>query len=76
MARAVIQRAFATTDLEQITISHFIDNPASARVIAKCGFKPVGRRTIQSVGRGADVVALTYTLARTDAASQPWYSVP
>lgn len=73
MTRAVIRHAFATTERTAIPISHFIDNPASARVIEKCGFKPVGRRAMHSLGRGADVVALTYVLSRTQAEAQPWY---
>ena len=50
------------------------DNPASQRVIAKCGFKPNGRRTLSCVSRGTDVVALTYVLARAAAEAQSWYA--
>jgi RimJ/RimL family protein N-acetyltransferase len=76
MTRAVIKHAFATTPLDSLSISHFIDNPASAVVIAKCGFKPTGRRATHSLGRDADVVALTYLLTRAQAAYQPWYAAP
>ena len=76
MTRGVIRHAFATTDRTAVSISHFIDNPASAGVIAKCGFKPAGRRAMHSLGRGAEVVALTYALSRAGAEAQPWYHAP
>ncbi len=73
MARGLIRHVFATTARTALPISHFIDNPASARVIGKCGFKPVGRRSLHCISRGADVVALTYSLTRAEAEAQPWY---
>ncbi len=76
MVRALINHAFRTPDLNNIPITHFIDNPASGRVIAKCGFRPVGQRTLHSVARGQDVAALTYRLTRADAEAQPWYRAP
>jgi RimJ/RimL family protein N-acetyltransferase len=44
------------------TSSHFIDNQASANVLRKLGFEPVGRGKIISTARGHDVEALTYWL--------------
>ncbi len=73
MVRALIRHAFLSPDLNEIPIGHFSDNPASGRVIAKCGFKPVGRRTLHSLARGQDVLSLTYRLTRADAEAQPWY---
>jgi hypothetical protein len=39
-----------------------VDNPASASVLRKLGFEPVGRGRIISTARGHDVDALTYWL--------------
>lgn len=76
MTRALIRYIFQATGRSAIPISHFIDNSASARVIAKCGFTPTGRRTLPCVSRGHDVVALTYMLTRESAQAQPWYAGP
>jgi len=73
MVRALIRHAFLAPDLHQIPISHFIDNPASARVIAKCGFRPTGRRSLPCLSRGCDVVALAYRLVRAEAEALAWY---
>ena len=64
MSRALIRHVFATTAMHAIPISHFIDNPASARVIAKCGFVPAGRRKLSCVSRGTEVTALTYVVGK------------
>lgn len=40
----------------RVTAGHFADNPASARVLAKAGFRPTGEITVMySLGRGARV---------------------
>lgn len=41
-ARAVIDIARHTLKKSRITSGHFIDNPASGRVLTKLGFKPTG----------------------------------
>jgi [ribosomal protein S5]-alanine N-acetyltransferase len=76
MVRGLIRHAFLSPDLHEVPIEHFSDNPASGRVIAKCGFKPVGQRTLHSLARGQDVLSLTYRLTRADAEAQPWYAAP
>ena len=55
-------------ELPGFSSAHFVDNPASARVLAKLGFEPVGRGTIICVARGHDVEAVTYWLDRERAA--------
>jgi RimJ/RimL family protein N-acetyltransferase len=54
---ALIQIA-ATLGLPSLEGSHFLDNPASARVLEKLGFEPVGIVAPRmSCARGADVPA-------------------
>lgn len=51
-AAAVMQIARAT-GISGVTCSHFIDNPASGRVMRKVGFRPVGQPQLRfSRGRG------------------------
>jgi RimJ/RimL family protein N-acetyltransferase len=47
--------------------AHFVDNPASARVLRKLGFEPVARARIACSARGCDVEAVTYWLDRREA---------
>lgn len=43
--------------------SHFLDNPASGRVLAKLGFEPTGiARPRHSCGRGGEALAAEYAL--------------
>lgn len=49
-----------------LTCSHFIDNPASARVIAKLGFEPAGPANTWCEARGQYVTALSYRLQAPD----------
>lgn len=61
---AVIRHAFTEGGFDRLTSSHFVDNPASARVLAKLGFEASGRCPIRSEARGEDVEAVTYVLTR------------
>jgi [ribosomal protein S5]-alanine N-acetyltransferase len=74
MARAVVHHAFTATDRALLTTSHFADNPASGRVIAKCGFTESGRGSVHSVARGAEVPSLKFELARANAEALPWFA--
>lgn len=67
--RAVMRHGFDVGRLGLFTSSHFHDNPASARVLAKLGFLPSGSGRIWSVARGHDVGAemLELTRARAEA---------
>ena len=41
---------------------HFADNPASGRVLARLGFRPIGRATLPCRARGGEVAALRFAL--------------
>jgi RimJ/RimL family protein N-acetyltransferase len=54
--RAVIDHARHSLRLPRLSAGHFIDNPASGRVLAKLGFRPIGRIALRhSAGRGEPV---------------------
>lgn len=74
MTRALIKHAFVNTGTDGIPIDHFADNPQSARVIAKCGFRYERLGKIQCVARGCEVQTLHYRLTRAQAEAQPWYA--
>ena len=61
--RTIVHYGFHTRRLPGFTSSHFVDNWASAGVLRKLGFEPVGRGAIVSVARGHDVEAVTYWLS-------------
>ena len=45
----------STTDIKSLISGHFIDNPASGRVMEKCGFKPTGETAFDNkLYQGAD----------------------
>ena len=43
-----------TTDIKSLISSHFIDNPASGRVMEKCGFIPTGETCVDESLAGSD----------------------
>ena len=43
-----------TTDIRSLIGSHFIDNPASGRVMEKCGFVPTGETCVDEALAGSD----------------------
>ena len=60
--RGVIEIA-ATLGYRQMVASHFLDNPASGRVLTKLGFKPTGRVVNRhSCGRGEEAPTAEYSL--------------
>ena len=61
--QAIVRYGFQNRRLPGFTSSHFVDNWASAGVLRKLGFEPVGRGSIASVARGHDVEAITYWLS-------------
>ena len=44
--QAMLDYIRKTTDYKSLISGHFIDNPASGRVMEKCGFKPTGETCI------------------------------
>ena len=59
-ARAVLRLA-STLGHRQLVAGHFVDNPASGRVLAKIGFRPTGKVVPRfSLGRGQNVESVEY----------------
>lgn len=68
--RAVMQIAH-TNRLPPLNAVHFIDNPASGKVLRKLGFRPTGRAaTRTSAARGGDASCAHYEEADADAAAR------
>ena len=44
--KLMIEHIKQTTDIKSLISGHFVDNPASGRVMEKCGFKPTGETVI------------------------------
>lgn len=42
------------TDIQSLISSHFVDNPASGRVMEKCGFVPTGETCVDEAFAGSD----------------------
>ena len=64
-ARATIAHGFADLGCKILHSGHFADNPASGRVLAKCGFIAAGRRTSFCRGRRDDVEEIRLRLDRS-----------
>ena len=65
-ARAMLEYGFAQLRLEQITAGHFVDNPASGRVLTKCGFRYTGTGQRFSLARDALVDCREMIVRRQD----------
>ena len=65
-ARAVIANARHSLRLRRLVSGHFLDNPASGRVLAKLGFRPVGATMRYSAGRDAEVPCKLFELDLAD----------
>jgi ribosomal-protein-alanine N-acetyltransferase len=63
-ARALILYAFEKERFAYLTVGHFTENPASARVIAKLGFEPSGEVLRDCAARNNKARCLTYRLTR------------
>ncbi|MES2988311.1 MAG: GNAT family N-acetyltransferase [Pseudomonadota bacterium] len=62
-AAAAVLRAAKAAGVRRVTAGHFIDNPASGRVLRKLGFRPTGRIVpIYSRGRGTEAPSARYAL--------------
>ena len=61
-ARAVLRLA-ETLGHRRILAGHFIDNPASGRVLVKAGFKQTGEPQLRfSLARGSEILAVPYAV--------------
>jgi len=63
-ARAIILHAFQKEAFGYLTVGHFRENPASARVIAKLGFERSGELLRDCAATGSKARCLTYRLTR------------
>ena len=63
-ARAMVDHCFAAGGFRRLTCGHFIDNPRSARVIAKLGFRRVGKDSQWCEARQAQVATVRYAMRR------------
>ena len=65
--RAMIDAARRGLRLKTLAAGHFLDNPASGRVLAKLGFRPKGGIVPRfSVGRGEEAPCRLFELALAD----------
>jgi RimJ/RimL family protein N-acetyltransferase len=63
-ARALVAYSFGPVGFLRLTCGHFIDNPASARVIAKLGFRHVGNGRQWCEARKSEVETVRYVRKR------------
>jgi RimJ/RimL family protein N-acetyltransferase len=63
-ASALVHHCFTRASLKKLTCCHFVDNPASARVIAKLGFKATDSCLAWCDARNEDVATQNYELDR------------
>lgn len=70
--RAVIANARESLRLERLSASHFLDNPASGRVLSKLGFRSTGEKVLRySAGRDAEAPCRLYAMNLTVGARVP-----
>lgn len=69
--RAVIAMARDTLRYRRLIARPFADNPASARVLARLGFRETGRGVMHSVARGGSGECLEMELALGDEDDRP-----
>ena len=61
--RAIIAAAKDSLRVERLHAGHFLDNPASGRVLEKLGFRPTGKTALRySAGRGESVPCRLFEL--------------
>lgn len=70
--RAMLAIADGVLRLPQVRAAHALDNPASARVLAKLGFRPAGEAAeMPSAGRGGVMMAQPVLRVRPGPAALP-----
>lgn len=60
--QAIVAMARETLRIDRLVSGHFVDNPASGRVLSKLGFVTTGQEMRPSNARGTDVPCLTTAL--------------
>lgn len=69
-AGALIEYCFEEVGFERVTCGHFVDNPASARVISKLGFRYTGVELVWCEARQTNVKTLKYERLREGRATK------
>jgi RimJ/RimL family protein N-acetyltransferase len=62
----MIEHIRCRTDIKSLISGHFVDNPASGRVMEKCGFVPTGETVIdetQYQGKDRPIRVLRLTIS-------------
>lgn len=62
--QTLVKHCFGPGGFRRLTCGHFADNPASARVIAKLGFRRTGTAKQWCEARGSEVVTIKYARRR------------
>ena len=70
-ASALLVHGFSNLRFSRLRSGHFIDNPASGRVLRSLGFVAVGRGHVRSLARGGEVETIHYELPRALAGYPP-----
>lgn len=65
-AGRVVRFGFEELALSRITSGHYVDNPASGRVLQKLGFRDAGAAERECVARGAPVASCEFELTRAE----------
>lgn len=65
--RAMVANARHSLRLKRLVSGHFVDNPASGRVLAKLGFRPAGKELRYSAGRNAEAPCRLFALDLAEA---------
>jgi len=63
-AQTLVAHCFGPADFSRLTCGHFVDNPASARVIAKLGFRRIGNGRQWCEARKTEVDTVRYARRR------------
>ena len=63
-ARALMDYCFSECGIRRLMCGHFVDNAASAHVIAKLGFRRVGNGTQWCEARKSEVETIRYARRR------------
>jgi ribosomal-protein-alanine N-acetyltransferase len=63
-AQTLVQHCFGSAGFRRLTCGHFIDNPASGRVIAKLGFRRIGTGRQWCEARKSEVDTIHYIRRR------------
>lgn len=71
-AHALMYHCFSDCGIRRLTCGHFVDNAASARVLAKLGFRRVGKSTQWCEARMSEVETIKYVRRRPLMAAWRW----